>query len=111
MSRLVAAVVVHTGRNSFRYVPGDDVPAEHAALISNPAAWADGEVPSATQPDPDPEPEQNNDPAGDGGQGTPEDLDSLDAAGLKKYAEQHGIDLQGASRKADILAAIRAAQA
>lgn len=38
-------------------------------------------------------------------------LDSMTVAELKAYAESEGIDLEGATKKADIIAAIEAAQA
>lgn len=117
MAGLAAKVAVHTGAGgTVWYGPGDDVPAEHAALIRNPAAWVDGQVPEPPAPEEPEEPE--NDPAGNGqGDGDGDDagkgvdLDSLTVPALTKYAEEREIDLGGASKKDDILAAIRAAQA
>ena len=40
------------------YGPDDEVPADHAALITNPKAWAD-------EPAPDAEPEPGDEPAPD----------------------------------------------
>lgn len=48
---------------------------------------------------------ENTDPAADG------DLKSLTVPKLKAYAEKHDIDLDGATKKADILAKIEAAPA
>jgi hypothetical protein len=41
--RLNTTVHVHLPEGSKAYGPGDDVPKEHAALITNPKAWADGD--------------------------------------------------------------------
>ncbi|NEW40785.1 hypothetical protein GV794_01945 [Nocardia cyriacigeorgica] len=66
--------------------PDDDVPAELAKLITNPAAWA---APEPTDV-PDDEPS-----------------DAWTVADLRAYADLHGIDLGEATKKADILAAIK----
>ncbi|MBD2760069.1 hypothetical protein IEE94_11175 [Yimella sp. cx-573] len=43
-------------------------------------------------------------------QGAPDGLDSLTVAELKAHADEHGIDLDGATKKADIVAAIETGQ-
>ena len=46
MATLIRTATVKTETGQLvRYYPGDDVPAEHAALITNPAAWALGDAP------------------------------------------------------------------
>ena len=77
--------------------PGDDVPADVAAEITNPKAWVGGKVPDLGSEDtggtvPDGEPSE-----------------SWKNAQLKAYAAEHGIDLGDASTKAEYLAAIVAA--
>lgn len=47
MAKLIAYVHV-SGKV---YAPGDRVPAEHAALITNPKAWEDGKLPTAKAKD------------------------------------------------------------
>ena len=51
MARLRSFVHVPVGLDWVVYGPDDEVPAEHAALITNPKAWADGKVPSAKAAD------------------------------------------------------------
>lgn len=49
MARLRSYVHVPVGMDWVVYGPDDEVPAEHAALITNPKAWADGELPSGSE--------------------------------------------------------------
>ena len=53
--QLVMGVVVHDDDGPHIYQPGDVVPDEHAALISNPTVWA--EEPEAPSESPDAQPE------------------------------------------------------
>lgn len=48
MARLRSFVHVPVGLDWVVYGPDDEVPAEHAALITNPKAWQDGKLPSST---------------------------------------------------------------
>lgn len=83
--KLAGYVHVHDGAgNSHVFGPADSVPPELAKLITNPGVWAE-------EPDADGEPS-----------------DSWTVPDLKAYAELHEIDLGEATKKADILAAIRA---
>ena len=43
--KLAQYVTVHSEAESVTYGPGDDVPAEHAKLITNPKAWGDDDEP------------------------------------------------------------------
>jgi hypothetical protein len=47
MAKLSSYVHVPVDGDWVVYGPDDEVPAEHAALITNPKAWEDGELPSA----------------------------------------------------------------
>ncbi|WP_280449962.1 hypothetical protein [Nocardia brasiliensis] len=86
MRKLTGFVHVHDDKGNSRvYGPGDDVPADVAKRITNPDAW-------------------ESDDEGDG-----EPSESWTVADLKAYAEQREIDLGDATKKADILAAIQAA--
>ena len=80
MRNLVAHVHVYDDEgNPHVFGPGDDVPAELAKRITNPDAWESDSEPSESWTVPD----------------------------LKAYAELHEIDLGEATKKADILAAIK----
>ncbi len=117
-----AAVVIIAGRR--RYLDRDDiVPAgadqariDHLLDVGLIAALPEPE-PADAGPDADPGPD------GDAGSGdadgeAPTDGDDagdqlladLDLAGLRALAAERGVDLQGATRKADIIAALEAAE-
>jgi hypothetical protein len=51
------------------------------------------------------------DEVADGDEGDDEDLDAMQVADLKKLAEDEGVDLGSATKKADIIAAINAHRA
>lgn len=83
--KLAGYVHVHDSEGvSHVFGPDDDVPAELAKLITNPAAW---QAEPAEQDDDEPS-------------------DSWTVADLRAYAELHDIDLGDATKKADILKAI-----
>lgn len=48
--------------------------------------------------------------AAEGSEGGEKSIDNMKLDELKAYAEEHNIDISGAERKADILAAIKAAE-
>lgn len=87
MRKLAGYVHVHDELGNSRvYGPGDDVPADVAKRITNPAAW-------------------ESDDQEDG-----EPSESWTLPELKAYAGQREIDLGDATKKADILAVIQAAE-
>ncbi|TLF72918.1 hypothetical protein [Nocardia cyriacigeorgica] len=91
--KLAGYVHVHDSEGvSHVFGPEDDVPAELAKLITNPAAW---------QTDPGAAEE-----VGQVEQGDDEPSESWTVADLRAYAELHDIDLGDATKKADILEAI-----
>ncbi len=119
---LIAAVILanpKTGQPE-TFLPGDAVPAWAAKLITNPSAWgeeAGGRPASGSRkssaPAGDKQPEEiESDGAGDD---QDETVEGVPAAAeptpdsdwrvpqLREYADTHGIDLTGASLKADIL--------
>ena len=61
---------------------------------------------SALRDDTGPAPESGDDQLPETG----DELDDLNVAQLKQYAATHGIELGGATKKADLIAAIRAAE-
>jgi len=85
VKRLNTTVHVHVGEGDSRvFGPDDDVPADMAKLITNPAVWADDSAAAA-----DSEPSE-----------------SWTVPQLRAYAEERQIDLGDATKKADILAAL-----
>lgn len=90
--KLASFVHVHDAEgNSHVFGPADTVPERFAKLITNPAAWAVDE--DEAEPDLDGEPS-----------------DSWTVPQLQAYAKREEINLGEATRKADILAAIKAAE-
>jgi len=73
------------------FMPGDEPPAEYAKLISNPAAWED-EAMAAPPPS----------------SGKYEDMT---VSQLLDTARERNVDLQGATKKADVIARLEAADA
>ncbi|WP_280389307.1 Ish1 domain-containing protein [Nocardia wallacei] len=89
MARLRTFVHVHGEDGPHVFGPDDNVPAWAVKAITNPGVWAE-EPEAATSTEA---------PAGD-------PSESWTVAELKAYADEHGIDLGEATKKADILAAI-----
>lgn len=75
------------------YGPGDDVPAEHARLITNPKAWEAGAAPSLEASAPAEPPRSGK------GSGRGE---------WAAYAASLGVDVQDADSREDIIAAVDA---
>ncbi|MGW4119883.1 hypothetical protein [Nocardia sp. NPDC004711] len=91
--RLATFVHVHTPDGTRVFGPADVVPAEVAALITNPDAWAAEPDPEPAQQVPDQEPDE-----------------SWTVPQLRQYAAGKHIDLGNATKKPDVLAAILAAR-
>jgi hypothetical protein len=92
VAKRVFVTNVKTGQSGW-LERGDDVPEWASAYLTNPKA-VEGELPDEGQ---DPE------------EGLM--LEGLTVAQLQEYAAEHEIDLDGASRKDDIISAIRQAEA
>ncbi|MCU1640908.1 MAG: hypothetical protein JWN03_1183 [Nocardia sp.] len=92
-AHLATYVHVHTPHGTRVFGPGDVVPTEVAALITNPEVWADQPEPEPVQHVPDQEPG-----------------DSWTLPQLREYAAREHIDLDAATKKADVLAVILAAR-
>ncbi|WP_280201260.1 hypothetical protein [Nocardia cyriacigeorgica] len=89
--KLAGYVHVHDSEGvSHVFGPEDDVPAELAKLITNPAAWQIDQVEESESV----------------GQDEDDPSEAWTVADLRAYAELHDIDLGDATKKADILAAI-----
>lgn len=73
------------------FLPGDEPPADYAKLITNPAAWEE----EAMAPP----------PPSDGS------YDSMTVTQLMEAAKARDVDLQGATKKADVIARLEAADA
>lgn len=73
------------------FMPGDEPPAEYAKLISNPAAWEEEKMAA-------PEPSTGN-------------YEDRTVSELLAEAKERDIDLQGATKKADVIARLEAADA
>lgn len=112
-----AAVVIIAGRR--RYLDRDDIVPDGADQARIDHLLDVGLIAALPEPEPSNEPA---DPGPDGGSGdadgeAPADgddtgdqlLTDLDLAGLRALAAERGVDLQGATRKADIIAALEAA--
>lgn len=93
--RLATYVYVTDPEGASRaFGPDDDLPDWAVAAIPNPKAWA--------EPPASPKAAEASDAAPDDG------LSKLKLPELKAYAAEHGIDLGTATKKEDIVAAIRA---
>jgi hypothetical protein len=89
MKKLATFVHVHDDEgNSHVFGPNDTVPGWAVKKITNPGVWAD-----------DPEAEADGDPS-----------EAWTVPQLRTYADGKDIDLGEATKKADILSAIRAAE-
>lgn len=90
---------VHVGGEV--YGPGDRVPAKHAALITNPKAWADGKLPSIKA-------------TGDEGEDDTKGYADLKVDELKAEIESRNADREDDAKistdgvKADLVAALEA---
>lgn len=73
------------------FMPGDEPPAEYAKLISNPLAWEDEKMAA---------------PAPSSGE-----YEDRTVSELLTEARERDVDLQGATRKADVIARLEAADA
>lgn len=73
------------------FLPGDEPPAEYAKLIKNPAAWESEEMAPAA-------PSSGN-------------YSDRTVADLLSEARERGIDLQGATKKNEVIARLEAADA
>lgn len=99
MPRLRSYVHVPVGMDWVVYGPDDEVPAEHAALITNPKAWAEDETPAARN---DETAESSN--AGDeapprAGAGSGRDA-------WVKFAKSRGVHVEDEDKRDDIIAAL-----
>lgn len=106
--RLRSFVHVPVGLDWVVYGPGDEVPADHAELITNPKAWQDnGERPVASEPE-SPLPTSDDDkPQADGSADPPRR--SGPGSGRDDwaaYAARHGIHVDDDERRDDIIAAL-----
>ena len=73
------------------FLPGDEPPEEYAKLISNPAAWEDEKMAAPVPSD--------------------GSYEERTVAELLSEARERNIDLQGATKKADVIARLEAADA
>lgn len=76
-------------QESHVYQQGEEVPAEHAKLATNPWCFKDPDNPE------------------DLGDDRQRELEEMTVPDLVQYAKENDIDLQGATKKADIIQAIR----
>lgn len=74
------------------FVPGDEPPAEYAKLISNPAAWEEEKMAAA-------------EPTSSG------NYENRNVADLLSEAKERNVDLQGATKKAEVIQRLEAADA
>lgn len=96
----MAALRAYVHVDGVVYAPGDDVPAHHAKLITNPKAWGDGEAPEGESLAPAPAPAGPVAPprAGKGS--------GMDA--WVTYAEALGLEVDESATRDDIIAAVDA---
>lgn len=100
MARLRSFVHVPVGMDWVVYGPDDEVPAEHAALITNPKAWADGKAPSAE--DSSKASESSNDGSSEpprAGKGSSRDA-------WAQFAADRGVHVEDEDSRDDIIAAL-----
>lgn len=76
---------------SYTYGPDDEVPPEHAEMITNPSAWAEEPSPPVTAE------AQATDVA---------TLAQLDLPKLRALAQRHDVEVGERARKADIVSAL-----
>lgn len=91
MARLRSYVHVPVGMDWVVYGPDDEVPAEHAALITNPKAWAD-EPSVGSERTADAEPPRS-------GKGSSKDA-------WVEFAHAHGVQVDDSGSRDDIISAL-----
>jgi len=96
--RLRSFVHVPVGMDWVVYGPDDEVPAEHAALITNPKAWAD-EAPTEQAEEPTVASEANADEPPRAGAGSSRDA-------WVAFAESRGVHVEDEDKRDDIIAAL-----
>ena len=92
-ARLSGHVLAHGPDGTVLLDPSADLPEWAAGVVTNPKAWVGGEAPSVEAP---------VFPEGD-------PSEDWKADELKAYAEAHDVDLAGAKNKAEMVAALAAA--
>lgn len=114
MSRLTAYVHVHLPEGgTVVYGPDDEVPADHAALITNADAWVGGTVPEPTEAPAPPNPapvdadEQPMEPSAL--PVPPRSGPGSGATAWAEYAAAHGVNVEDGAGRTDIIAALTAA--
>lgn len=117
MPKLNTTVHVEDDRgNPHVFGPGQTPPGWAIAKISNPDVWskvdfdAEAFIPLAQRTPTDAVPAPSDSDRGQGDDGEKGvNVDELTVPQLREYADDHGIDLDGATKRADILATIKAA--
>jgi hypothetical protein len=77
------------------YGPDDEVPAEHAALITNPKAWEGGELPTS---------ENESQETGDTDEAPPRAGAGSTRDAWAQFAESHGVHVEDEDKRDDIIA-------
>jgi hypothetical protein len=91
MARLRSYVHVPVGMDWVVYGPDDEVPAEHAALITNPKAWAEAPVEESAEESDEAPPRAG---AGSGREA------------WVKFAESRGVHVEDEDKRDDIIQAL-----
>lgn len=98
---LATAVVVHTDGGPVWLEAGSTPAPEHAALITNPAAWAEGEAPAVAV----------GEPTGAERKEPPRSGPGSNAEAWRAYATGMGLTVQAGLSRDEIIAAVDAHQA
>lgn len=99
MARLKTHVHVPVGLDWVVYGPGDEVPDEHAALITNPKAWEDDTEPASAA----------SVLATDGSGAPPKAGKGSGREVWVEFAEARGVHVDADDKREDIIAAVEAA--
>lgn len=97
MAKLNSYVHVPVDGDWVVYGPDDEVPAEHAALITNPKAWEDGEVPTAAV---------SGEVTGSGSGEPPRSGKGSARDAWEAFAADHGVHVEDDDSRDDIIAAL-----
>jgi hypothetical protein len=97
MAKLNSYVHVPVDNDWVVYGPDDEVPAEHAALITNPKAWEGGEAPSTKSEEPS---------SAQGDEEPPRSGKGSSKEAWAEFAQTHGVQVEDGDSRDDIIAAL-----
>lgn len=98
MAKLASYVHVPVDGDWVVYGPDDEVPAEHAALITNPKAWVDGKLPSTKAVKPSGDKAEDTEPPR-AGKGSSREV-------WAEFASKRGVQVESEDTRDDIITAL-----